>query len=69
MLSAMDQRSQRDYIRWRGPELARSGMFRNWFEVACALRYEGVYRAHAEMNPFRRETLDRLCNVARRQET
>lgn len=64
MLSAMDQRTQRDYIRWRGPELARSGYFRNWFEVACQLRYEGAYCAHKEMNPFRRETLNRLCDEA-----
>lgn len=65
MLSAMDLRTQRDYIRWRGPELARSGYFRNWFEVACQLRYEGAYCAHAEMNPFRREQLSRLCVEAK----
>lgn len=65
MLSAMDRRTQQDYISWRAPELARSGHFRNWFEVACQLRYEGAYCAHAEMNPFRREVLDRLCGAAR----
>jgi len=65
MLSGMDRRTQRDYIRWRGPELAQSGHFRNWFEVACQLRFEGAYCAHAEMHPFRREKLNGLCQQAR----
>lgn len=61
----MDRRTQQDYIMWRGPELAMSGLFRGWFEVACQLRREGAYCAHAEMHPFRREQLDRLCVDAR----
>lgn len=65
MLSAMDRRTQRDYIRWRAPELAHSGHFRNWFEVACQLRYEGAFCAHHEMHPHRRTTLNQLCNEAR----
>lgn len=65
MLSAMDKPSQQDYIRWRGPELAGCGLFRNWFEVACQLRREGAYCAHAEMHPFRREQLNRICDAAR----
>jgi hypothetical protein len=63
----MDLRSQQDYIRWRGPELAQSGHFRSWFEVASQLRREGAYRAHAEMHPFRREQLNRLCLEARQE--
>lgn len=43
-----------------------SGQFRNWFEVACQLRREGAYAAHFDMHPYRRETLNRLCDEARR---
>lgn len=66
MLSAMDKPTQQEYISWRGPELASSGLFRNWFEVACQLRREGAYCAHDEMQPFRREQLNRICDAARR---
>jgi hypothetical protein len=62
----MDRRTQQDYISWRAPELARSGYFRNWFEVVCQLRYEGAYCAYRLMNPFRREILNKLCEQARK---
>ena len=68
MLTAMDKRTQQDYIGWRAPELARSGHYRNWFEVACQLRCEGAYGAHKELSPFMRGRLNRLCDEARRQE-
>jgi len=63
MLSAMDRRTQQDYISWRAPELARSGHFRDWSEIVRQLRYEGAYAAHLVlMAPFKRETLNRLCS-------
>ena len=66
MLSAMDRRTQQDYISWRAPELARSGHFRNWSEIVRQLRYEGAYAAHLDLTaPFKRETLNRLCDEAR----
>lgn len=61
----MDKPTQQEYISWRGPELACSGLFRSWFEVACQLRREGAYCAHAEMHPFRRAQLNRICDAAR----
>jgi hypothetical protein len=67
MLSAMDRRTQQDYISWRAPELARSGHFRDWSEIVRQLRYEGAYAAHLDlMAPFKREMLNRLCEEARR---
>jgi len=63
----MDLPAQREYVGWRAPELARSGRFRSWFEVACELRREGAYCAHAVMHPFRREQLNRLCDEARQE--
>lgn len=67
MLSAMDKRTRQEYVNWRGPELASSGLYRSWFEVACQLRREGAYCAHGEMHPFRREQLNRLCDEARQE--
>jgi hypothetical protein len=67
MLSGMDKRTQQDYIGWRAPELARSGHFRSWFEVACQLRYEGAYASHQEMSPYWRDRLNRICDEARRK--
>jgi hypothetical protein len=65
----MDRRTQQDYISWRAPELARSGHFRNWSEIVRQLRYEGAYAAHfVLMAPFKRETLNRLCNEARKSD-
>ena len=63
--SPMDLPAQREYVSWRAPELAQTGRFRSWFEIACELRREGAYCAHAEMHPFRREQLNRLCDEAR----
>lgn len=63
----MDIPTQREYVNWRAPELARTGLFRNWFDVACQLRREGAYCAHSEMHPFRREQLNRLCDEARQE--
>jgi hypothetical protein len=65
MLSAMDKRTQQDYIGWRAPDLARSGHFRDWTEIVRMLRYEGAYSAHLEMSPYRRAKLNRLCDEAR----
>jgi hypothetical protein len=66
MLSAMDRRTQQDYIGWRAPELARSGHFRNWSEIVRQLRYEGAYAAHLDlMAPAKRETLNLICDLTR----
>lgn len=64
MLSAMDKRTQQEYIGWRAPELARSGHFRDWTEIVRMLRYEGAYIAHESLSPFMRQRLDRLCREA-----
>lgn len=66
MLSGMDRRTQQDYIGWRAPDLARSGLYRNWAEIVRMLRFEGAYGAHKELtSPFMRERLNRLCDEAR----
>lgn len=64
MLSAMDKRTQQEYIGWRAPELARSGHYRNWIEIVRMLRYEGAYIAHEALSPFMRQRLNRLCREA-----
>jgi hypothetical protein len=62
----MDLRSQQEYVYWRAPELARSGLFRNWQGVEIQLRKEGVYEASKELSgPFYRNWLDSLCQEAR----
>lgn len=66
MLSGMDRRTQQDYIGWRAPELARSGLYRNWSEIVRQLRYEGAYGAHRELtSPYMRARLNWLCDQAR----
>ena len=67
MLTAMDKRTQQDYIGWRAPELARSGHYRNWAEIVCQLRFDGAYGAHRELtSPYMRGKLNWLCDEARR---
>lgn len=67
MLSAMDKRTQQEYISWRADELARSGDFRSWVEIVRQLRAEGAYIAHTELSaPYTRWRLSRLCAEARR---
>lgn len=66
MLSAMDKRTQQEYISWRADELARSGNFRGWVEIVRQLRAEGAYIAHLELSaPYTRWRLSRLCAEAR----
>lgn len=66
MLSAMDKRTQQEYISWRAEELALSGCYRNWSEIVRQLRIEGAYIAHEELTaPFTRWRLNRLCEEAR----
>lgn len=66
MLSAMDKRTQQEYISWRAEELARSGCYRNWSEIVRQLRVEGAYIAHQELTaPFTRWRLTQLCEEAR----
>ena len=66
MLSAMDKRTQQEYISWRAEELARSGNYRSWVDVVRQLRAEGAYIAHLEVSaPYARWRLSRLCAEAR----
>jgi hypothetical protein len=69
MLSAMDKRTQQEYISWRAEELARSGLFPSWVEIVRQLRAEGAYCAHEELTaPFTRWRLNRLCDASRPEE-
>lgn len=59
---------QREYIRPRARELARTGRFINWLEIEHHLRFEEFCpeARHVLDDEFTREELDHLCKEARK---